>query len=261
MTLGSIRQHAQWAVERFLNFTSLCYFPVRVKVGVAKGARWTLFPWSAYWRGGFEVPLQQALIELGDLSGKSCWDLGAHYGLYSVGLARRVGPTGQVAAFEPNPLSYGRLERHRRMNELSWMKTFQSAVSDHAGSGEFYTYGRLESTETHLPFEGEIRSADCQPIAVSLVRLDDLVAKGVIRIPDLIKVDVEGHARKALEGARESIIKGRPVIVVAFHSTGEVEGTRAVLGPLGYTCKRVETTSEDASDVIGHDFIFRPDSR
>jgi len=50
--------------------------------------------------------------------------LGAHFGLYSVALALRVGPEGQVAAFEPNPVSFARLERHRRMNGLDRLKTY-----------------------------------------------------------------------------------------------------------------------------------------
>jgi hypothetical protein len=115
-----------------------------VRSGLAAGARWTLFPWSAYWRGAFRTALQNELIALGDITGWTCWDLGAHYGLYSVGLARRTGPTGQVVSFEPNPLSFHRLERHRRMNELEWMKTYAAAVSDRPGLAELYTYGNLE---------------------------------------------------------------------------------------------------------------------
>lgn len=60
----------------------------------------------------------------GNISGWNCWDLGAHFGLYSVALALRVGPEGQVAAFEPNPVSFARLERHRRMNGLDRLKTY-----------------------------------------------------------------------------------------------------------------------------------------
>ncbi|MSU65186.1 MAG: hypothetical protein EXS38_03585 [Opitutus sp.] len=62
-----------------------------------------------------EPAMQAVLLGLGggDIRGWTCWDLGAHFGLYSVGLARRVGPAGQVAAFEPNPISFARLQRHR----------------------------------------------------------------------------------------------------------------------------------------------------
>ena len=55
--------------DRVLRGTRLCFWPVRVKSGVAAGARWTLYPWSAYWRGGFENELQHELIGLGDITG------------------------------------------------------------------------------------------------------------------------------------------------------------------------------------------------
>ena len=65
-----------------------------------------------------------------DWTGKNIWDLGSHYGLFAVGLGRRVGPTGSVAAFEPNPLSYQRLVLHVKRNHLDWVKTFPLAVSN-----------------------------------------------------------------------------------------------------------------------------------
>jgi FkbM family methyltransferase len=238
--------------------TGLCYWPVRVRSGFAAGARWTLYPWSAYWRGGFELELQDELTALGDITGWTCWDLGAHYGLYSIGLARRTGPNGQVVAFEPNPLSFRRLERHRRMNALGWLKPIEAAVSDAPGTAEFYTYGELESTTTHLPFEGEARTAACAPVSVRLLRLDDLVASGEIRAPQFIKIDVEGHAHKALAGARLALAMTRPIIIVAFHSDLEASGVHAILDPLGYSASRIATHSGSVDALSGHDFIFRP---
>ena len=94
---------ARNSVSFFLRTTGLQYWPVQVKSGIAAGARWTLFPWSAYWRGTQEPAMHRVLQSFGDMQGWSCWDLGAHFGIYSVGLARLVGPQGQVAAFEPNP--------------------------------------------------------------------------------------------------------------------------------------------------------------
>jgi hypothetical protein len=124
------------AAASLLLKTPLGLCPVRVRRGVAAGARWTLYPWTSYWRGTHEPAVQEALLALGggDIRGWNCWDLGAHFGLYSIGLAQRVGPMGQVAAFEPNPLSYARLHRHARMNRFDWLKTYQAAVSDGSSS-------------------------------------------------------------------------------------------------------------------------------
>ena len=119
----------------------------------------------------------------------------------------------------------------------------------------------MESTTTHLPYEGETRTAQVAPLSVRLLRLDDLVAGGEIRLPNFVKIDVEGHAHKALAGARKAIAAAQPIIVVAFHSDLEVAGVHAILDPLGYTCSPIATHSGSSVPTIGHDFIFHPAAR
>ncbi len=253
----ALHQSLDW----FLALTGLQYCPVRVRRGVAAGARWTLYPWSAYWRGTHEPALQQALIALGDIRGWNCWDLGAHYGIYSIGLALRTGQEGAVAAFEPNPVSYARLEHHRRMNGLSNLKTFEAAVSDQAGSADLLTYGDLRSTTTHLAYENETVGAESRPLGVETLVLDELVAGGQLQPPRFIKVDVEGHAHKALAGAIRTLAAHRPILVVAFHSEQEVQGVMALLEPLGYEHSTILTESGSPDAVIGHDLLFMPKPR
>ncbi len=240
----------------FLRATGLQYLPVRVRYGLPAGARWTLFPWTAYWRGGYEPEMERTILAWGDLTGKVCWDLGAHFGYYSISLALRTGPTGEVVAFEPNPVSYARLERHRRMNGLKWLKTFEAGCSDAGGSAEFYTYGNLDSTTTHLPFEGETPDASTRPISIRLLKPDDLVRTGQIRPPDFIKIDVEGHGHHALGGAMESIRSTRPVMLMGFHSPQEVAGTEALLQPLGY--QFIPIGPKNLPDRVGADYLLRP---
>lgn len=194
----------------------------------------------------------------GDISGWSCWDLGAHFGIYSIGLALRVGPSGQVAAFEPNPASFARLERHRRMNRLGWLKAYQAAVSNTLGTSELYTYGDLGSTSTHLPYPGEAGNPSAKPIAIKTVRLDDEVGAGRLREPQFVKIDVEGHGGAALEGMKGTLSRSKPTIIMAFHSTEEVERSLAVLTPLGYEAQPIVTPQAEAKSMVGGDYLFLP---
>jgi FkbM family methyltransferase len=253
MTQG-LRSLLDW----FMTASHLEFLPVRVRTGIAAGSRWTVYPWSGYWRGGHEPELQDALLRLGNWTGKSCWDLGAHFGLYSIGLARATGPTGQVAAFEPNPLSHRRLDYHRRLNRLEWLFTFPSAVSDRAGTSELYTYGSLHGTTVHLPYDGEIAGPDTHPLAVTTVVLDDLVRLRQLRAPDFIKVDVEGHAHRALAGAQATLAMHRPTLVVAFHSPEEIAGVLALLDPLGYRREIIGSPAVSDSEMSGRDVLFQP---
>ena len=243
------------AISCLLTRTRLAWLPVKVLGGVAQGAWWSLFPWTAYWRGIYEPALQEAVLALGDLRGWNCWDLGAHYGLYSIGLARRVGPTGEVAAFEPNPLSFRRLAYHRRLNRLTQLKLFPMAASDRSKSAELYTYGQIESTTTHLPYEGETAQDACRPITVESVRIDEMVADGRLHLPDLVKIDVEGHAHRAIEGMAETLARKRPVFILAFHGDPEAATVRQILFQWGYRSRPIGDVLPNAP--VG-DFLFTP---
>ena len=249
------KQRLQRLLARILHITGLEYFPLHVRHGFAAGARWTLYPWTAYWRGGYEPDVARAIDRLGDLTGKTCWDLGAHYGYYSIVLARRTGPTGQVVAVEPFPGNYARLARHHRMNGLPWLKTYEAAVSDTAGTAEFFSDLSAGDTTVHLAYEGETRTAMTPTITVRTLRLDDLVATGEVRPPDFIKLDVEGHGHRALQGAIESIRRSRPAILMGFHSPQEVAGTEQLLLPLGYRFHPVSGT--DLPGRIGSDYLLQ----
>lgn len=244
-----------------LGRTPLGRWPVRVRRGVAVGARWTLYPWTSYWRGTHEPAMQAALCALGggDICGWSCWDLGAHFGLYSVGLARRVGPTGEVAAFEPNPASFARLDLHRRLNGLAWLKCFQAAASDRSGTAELIAPGSFATTTTtHLAYEGEQPAAGRHTVATRTVRLDDLVAAGELRAPRFVKLDVEGHAHRALAGMSEILSQARPVLIVAFHSPQEIAGALARLQPLGYRHRVIGGDAAEPPVQVGGDYLFSP---
>jgi FkbM family methyltransferase len=170
----------------------------------------------------------------------------------------RVGPGGQVAAFEPNPESFARLERHRKLNRLGWLKTYRAAASDHSGSAELLTYGDLGSTSTHLRYDDEAESQNSAPIGIRTIRLDDLVETGELRPPMFIKVDVEGQGHHALEGMRASLARSHPVLIVGFHSKAEVDGVLGVLEPLGYRRTPIAAPPVNPESLIGGDYLFTP---
>jgi len=212
-------------------------WPVRVKKGLAQGARWTAFPYSGYWRGETEMDVEQAINQHGAMEGASCWDLGAHFGIYTVGMAMAVGSQGCVASFEPNPVAFAKCKRHVEMNGLTWVKLFNAGVSDRERTGRLIVGMNCDSSSAHLLYEDEKEEPASGLTEITLVQLDLLVESGAIRRPDFIKVDVEGHGAKALLGARRSILETTPTLVVSFHSRWELEGTKELLEPMGYSAQ------------------------
>jgi FkbM family methyltransferase len=140
------------------------------------------------------------------------------------------------------------------MNRLSWLKTYQAAVSDRSDSLDLLTYGDIHSTTTHLAYENETGGAATKPISVSSVRLDDLVYQGEILAPNFVKIDVEGHGHKALHGMSATVEASRPLLIVAFHSQPEVDGVLAILKPLGYRWSPIGESTQNS--MIGGDYLF-----
>jgi FkbM family methyltransferase len=245
------------ALTRILSLPPVARLPVRVRSGVAAGARWSLFPYSAYWRGTHEPHLQQLIIDLLDWPGKSVWDLGSHYGLFAIGLARRVGPAGHVAAFEPNSVSFERLTLHARRNALANLRLFPAAVSDTAGTSPLILDAGRETTTSHLAYDSETITAATPTASVSTVRLDDLVAEGRIQPPHFIKLDVEGHGHRAMRGAFQTLRTHRPHIIAGIHSPQESAGLLELLAPLNYS---VECLTPGCAAIPSHegDYLWRP---
>lgn len=228
------------------------YWPVTVRGGLAKGARWTAFPFSSNWRIGGEGDLAKCVERAGELQGACCWDLGAHFGIHTVGLARCVGPTGQVVGFEPDPVAFRKLAYHVKMNGLDYVKLYQAAASDLDGPLELIIAGGLGSTVTHAKYEDEIVNEESSKFVSQALRLDTLVDRGEIRLPDLIKVDVEGHGAKAIAGAARAIAKSKPIMAFSLHSPHEWSDTAAQLEPMGYRAYDIASDREiDWEDYPG----------
>jgi FkbM family methyltransferase len=204
--------------------------------------------------------VDHALRLAGDLRGRTVWDCGAHFGIYALRFSRQVGPAGQVAAFEPDPVSFARLEKHLRMNRCRNVVAIPAAASDMDGESELVVSGVAGTTTSHLPYPGEEVTGPTR--SIQRVRADTLVESGRIGDADVIKLDVEGHGGEMLRGAAASIGRSRPVIIAAMHGVHEAGAIRAVLEPLGYGVERVEAAAvvrigwDEAQ--LGGPYLLRP---
>jgi len=243
-TKSLTRNSAARAFSKLL-FT-LGAFPVKVLRGIACGAWWSIYPYSSYWRtGGGEPDVAAVLQSYATNPRLVFWDIGAHHGIYSIGLARRCGSAARIEAFEPDPVSQARLRWHRRLNRLSQIHIHPVAASDKAADARIYQYKRLGDSSSHLPFPDETLE-NVPSVPVKTVRLDDWVKEGCIAVPDLIKIDVEGHAFAALQGMRETLAQYRPVVLLAVHDVRERDQGGALLKELGYTLAPVSPAAAEA---------------
>jgi len=157
------------------------------------------------------------------------FDIGANLGFYSLLSAKKVGPTGQVHSFEPNPRIFQELLFNIKLNKFNNIYPNQIALSDHNGRGLLSSHERGEEvygslSDRNFPGVSIIGHDDVQ-----LESLDSYIEKhGVNRI-DFIKIDVEGAELDVLRGANNTLDILRPKNIMFELSEINVAG-------FGYRC-------------------------
>jgi FkbM family methyltransferase len=208
----------------------LRFLPARLVVpilaGPNRGFRWRIGAFDhGCWLGSYELEKQQALRDR-LREGMTAFDIGAHAGFYTLLMSRAVGDSGKVFAFEPWPANVTDCLAHVRMNRLCNIVIVPAAVGGIARLASFES-GESSSTGRFAPTDTAVR--------VTCVTLDDLLATDGFRVPDLIKVDVEGAESQVLEGAQTLMRQHAPVWFVALHSLDQKDACLRLLANAGYT--------------------------
>jgi FkbM family methyltransferase len=186
------------------------YPAMEVNVSSPFQRRMFYFP-RAYWERLMGLPFGRYLSSTLE-EGQVFFDIGANIGFYSLFAARRVGPSGRVFSFEPDPMTFESLARSARRNGFGWMSCMNVALSDREGEMPFFTVS--DGSAHSLVPEIERRAARYSgQVPVRVTRLDDLTREGQVapRRIDLIKIDVEGEEPRTVLGMRATLEKfGHP---------------------------------------------------
>jgi FkbM family methyltransferase len=199
-------------------------------------------PALAVWaRAHFGGSREPELTALGRFvkPGGTVVDVGAHRGLYTWHLSRLVGPSGSVHAFEPQPalLSYLHVAFYRRPQVV----LHGEALSNATGTAVLRVPNR---SGADVLGHATLEPASGRETKVVTVELDSL---GLA--PSFMKVDVEGHEAAVIAGARETIRKSRPVLLLEVdrRSAGREAQRRLlveILAELGYGAWAITASGE-----------------
>jgi FkbM family methyltransferase len=133
--------------------------------------------------------------------GDAFLDVGSHFGLYAIGAALRVGPQGNVLAFEPTPLTVRKLRRNIQLNGLSARVTVHAvAVSDKDGVAEFAASGSSMMNSLCSAKVGSQPGShqEVERLQIPTRRLDEFFDRAR---PTVAKIDTEGAEIAVLRGA------------------------------------------------------------
>jgi FkbM family methyltransferase len=144
--------------------------------------------------------------------GMTVMDIGAHIGYYTLLFAKCVGTNGHVVAFEPLPANFELLKRNIRLNELPYVQAISQAV-----------FSRNEeitlTVPDDLPHSGDASvypGRGTKQFRVPAITLDTFCDSAGLR-PDILKMDVEGAEYDVLIGARKTIVRYRPALLIELH--------------------------------------------
>ncbi len=191
--------------------------------------------------------------------GAVCVDVGANVGVYVLQFAQWSGPSGQVVAFEPNPLAGEVLKRHVQMNELNERVTIVPAAVG-ADSGEAVLYAADVAGMSRLGEPNQALADRVSEIRVPVMTLDDYCSHEGLA-PDWLFIDIEGFEIAAISGARHLIRnRGKELrIVVEMHPDvwSSANTTRSEAEVLLEELKLRAVSLQGQSDPLGeHGLVF-----
>lgn len=140
--------------------------------------------------------------------GMNVIDIGANIGYYTVIAGYRVGQTGKVFSYEPNPENFHFLEDNIKKNNLKNTIPLMTALSDTIGERKLYLGNNKCTTHAFADNSGTGKSE-----LVNTDTLDHSLVQYGSPIIDIIKMDIEGAEILALDGMKETIKRSPNLIM------------------------------------------------
>jgi FkbM family methyltransferase len=135
--------------------------------------------------------------------GDTVFDLGAGIGAEALLFSRLVGSSGRVVSAEAHPRTFERLATLCEVNGLTNVTPLQVAVG--------HTDGTVTISDTDQYLQNTMLAGN--GVEVSAKRIDTIAAElGISRI-DLLKMNIEGAERAALEGTGDLLAETRHVCI------------------------------------------------
>jgi len=139
--------------------------------------------------------------------GQKIIDIGANYGVYTLSMAKTVGPTGCVWAFEPASTTARLLAESIQANRFSQVVLEQSALSSAPGTAQL---SLNDNSELNALVHGAQPTSLSE--AVPLTTLDACLEKFGWQDIEFMKIDAEGEEANILLGGKRFFAELSPLV-------------------------------------------------
>lgn len=145
---------------------------------------------------------------------KDIIDVGAYIGDSALILSNYT--TKKVYAFEPFKDGFDELKKNIELNKNKIIVPVNLGISDENGKDKLYFGDDSLSISTNDPETSLSKGACKNVIEIENVTIDTYVEKYNLDI-GIIKIDAEGAEPKVLQGAKETIIRQKPILLISIY--------------------------------------------
>ena len=149
--------------------------------------------------------------------GMTALDIGANVGVYTLPMAKLVGPSCQVVAYEPGAVSRQHLERSLALNHCGNVIVSRAALSDFAGRG----WLKIEKSGEMNQLVAEHTGLDIVE-SIDVTTLDNELDRFNWAQIDLIKIDAEGQEASIINGGQQFFSRYSPLILFEVNHSSSV---------------------------------------
>ena len=169
--------------------------------------------------GVYEHYIFDYIKEKLNVEGTTIIDVGANFGFHTLQFRDLVGESGQVISFEPQKLVYYQLCGNIVLNGHDNITAYNIALSDEVNvlkmeNLQYHSQGDINIGNAHLDA--------CYDHGYNLVNVNTLDSFNFENV-SVLKIDVQGYEPRVLDGAKETILKNKPVIFI------EVEAPQLII--------------------------------
>ncbi len=163
--------------------------------------------WHLYY--GFSDPSQENLLRL-CRPNDVVIDVGANIGATMVQTCQRVGNSGMVIGFEPDPKSFRKCQEHLSLNRCEHALVLPLGVGSEASKKVLRV--RVPSNQGMNQISPEGLETD--GVSIQVTTLDSFVREKALKRLDVIKIDVEGYENEVLKGAQACLETFHPRLFI-----------------------------------------------
>jgi len=231
-----------------------------MKGGIAKGLKrkggFGFLPFSKSRR---LTPDHKYLNSL-NFEGKTIYDVGGELGIITMFFAQRVGETGKVVTFEPNPQNYSSIINHINLNGFSNVNVIKIGLGSKKELVKFVVPKQSSSRGTASSEKQKqyLGDSEIQVYEIEIDTMDNQILVNNLPKPDFVKIDVEGLEIEVLSGMLQTIQNHKPEIFVELHGVKEQEVVDFLLKH-NYKVHQVEDvidiTEQNIEKVRGHLYV------